>query len=131
MTLGETIRSLLVADATLSGLVGTRIYPNEMPEGVTLPAVVYQVISDVPENSFTGQTSTDIKTARLQVDSYARAIGTVGAYAQAHAVAAAIENVIGNLSSADLSANVNDAGRDLYDNVTQYHRVQQDFIVWR
>lgn len=128
-TLGETLRTRLMADAAVVALIGARLYPNELPEGSPLPAAVYGIISNVPESSFTGDTSTTLKTARVQIDSYARAsTAGGGGYAQAHAVAAAIEAVVGNFKEPDLSANPEN-DRDLYDNVTQYHRVQQDFIV--
>lgn len=129
-TAGETIRARLIADAPTAALVGTRVYPNELPQNVTLPALVYNVVSDVPENSFTGDTSTRLKAVRLQVDCYARAIGSVGSYAGAHEVADCVENVIGNLSEPGLSGNY-ESSRDLYDNVTQYHRVSMDFTIWR
>lgn len=133
-TVGASIRALLIADGATAALVGTRIYPNELPQKVQLPAIVYTLISDVPEASFDGDTSTTLKAARLQIDCYARADGSGsaprGAYEKAHAVAACVERVVGNLAEHDLSANYESA-RDLYDNVSQYHRVSMDFTVWR
>lgn len=38
----------LEADSDLSALIGTRIYPQILPQGGTLPAVVYQLISRTP-----------------------------------------------------------------------------------
>lgn len=37
----QWLRTLLTADATLTGLVSTRIYGDLAPQGVTLPFVVY------------------------------------------------------------------------------------------
>lgn len=129
--LGEAIFAALTADAAVTALVAQRIFPDELPEGIELPAIVYQVISDVPENSFDGDAATRRKTARLQVDSYARAeTGKSGRYRRAHQVATAVENVIANLSDVDLSGSL-DAARDLYDNVTGYARVSQDFWLFR
>lgn len=38
---GDAINALLLADAPTVALVGTRIFPDEMPQGEVLPAVVY------------------------------------------------------------------------------------------
>ncbi len=46
MSLGESIRSILLADPTVSGLVGTRIYPLELPLSCTFPALTYSFPSD-------------------------------------------------------------------------------------
>ena len=36
------LRSLLLSDATIAGLVGSRVFPMFKPEGQAYPAVVYQ-----------------------------------------------------------------------------------------
>jgi hypothetical protein len=41
----EALYSVLAADETVSGLVGTRIYPLSIPDNAAMPAVVYQRIS--------------------------------------------------------------------------------------
>lgn len=126
---GSAIRALLLADATVASLVSTRIYPNVLPQSVTLPAIVYSVISDVPELSFDGAIEDTLASVRMQIDCYARPVGS-GAYGQVHQVAAAVKAVIGNLSAPGFNANY-ETMRDLYDDQTRYHRVSMDFIVWR
>ena len=123
---GEAVYSALSADGTVSGLVGTRIYPNVMPEGSDLPAVVYSVISDVPENSFTGAYADRLRGARVQVDCYARPSTAGGAYRQAETLAEAVDACL----TSQLTC-WREVSRDLYDDVTQYHRVSIDFAVWR
>lgn len=41
----DTLRSDLIGDAGVSALVGTRVYANVLPEGVTLPAIAYRTVS--------------------------------------------------------------------------------------
>jgi hypothetical protein len=130
VTLGETIRARLVANAAVTALVGGRIFPNVMPEGSTMPAIVYTIVSDVPENSFDGSASSRLKNATVQIDSYARASKGIGAYAGAHQVDDAVVEVVANLQEPGLSATLESA-RDLFDNETEYHRVSSDFTVWR
>ena len=41
----DLIRDLLVADATLAGLVGTRIYPDQAVQGAAFPYVIFTFLS--------------------------------------------------------------------------------------
>lgn len=40
---GVVVRTLLAADATVAGLIGARIYPEEAPDEADLPLIVYGV----------------------------------------------------------------------------------------
>lgn len=124
MTTLEAIREKLAADLPLAALVGTRIYPQVIKQGAATPAVVLTVVSEVPQNTFTGAPGSLLLSARVQVDAYA------ATYREAHAVADAVDAVIGALSSPSLSA-YRDNKQDLYDDETQQHRVSLDFSVWR
>lgn len=128
-TLGETVRTVLMGDAAVVALIGTRLYPNKLPQGAAMPAAVYNVISSVPENSFTGQVATTLKSSRVQIDCYARADAKGGGYAQAHAVAKRIGEVLGDVAEADV-AGVLELERDTFDDVTQFHGVSMDFTIW-
>lgn len=127
MTVGEAIRAALVADATVAGLVGGRIYPALMPQGTVEngsgPAIVYTVASDVPQNALTGDSTTRMVNARVQIDAYSKT------YLEAHLVAAAVDAVVSALATPALSA-WREVSRDLYDNEAQLHRVSADFSVW-
>ncbi len=128
MTLGESVRTELVGASEVTALVAERVHPSVMPQGSALPAVVFSIISDVPENSFTSAASATqsiISVARLQVDCYAKT------YIKAHEVAAAVDLVLSNLAgpTPKLSA-WRENLRDLYDNETQLHRVSLEFSVW-
>ena len=45
MNLGKYIFAMLSADATLTTLVGTRIYPVFLPQAAAYPAIVYTVVN--------------------------------------------------------------------------------------
>lgn len=40
---GVVVRTLLAADATVAGMIGARIYPEEAPDEANLPLIVYGV----------------------------------------------------------------------------------------
>ncbi len=44
----------LNAVGAVTSLISTRIYANTLPDGTTHPAIVYQLISDVPFDSILG-----------------------------------------------------------------------------
>jgi hypothetical protein len=48
------IYSLLSTDVTVSGLAGTRIYPNDAPQSATVPYIVYDQIGGSRDYSFDG-----------------------------------------------------------------------------
>lgn len=54
MSAETALYAALVARAGLTALVGTRIYPDAIPEDATLPAVVYQRASTAPIVSIGG-----------------------------------------------------------------------------
>lgn len=130
LTIGEQVFAKLSADAMVAQLVGQRLFPDILPQGAALPAVVYQVIEERSQNTLSGLSSDDITSTTLQVNCYARpSAAGGGGYLQAHAVADAVEAVLGNLSDVGLSAWLQ-LRRDLYDNDTEYFRVSLDFSLW-
>jgi len=124
MSIGDSIFQALSADATVTGLVGARIYPNRIPQGprsISYTAIVYQVVSDVPQNAFTGDASTRLRNARVQIDCYAKL------YDDAQAVADAVDLVVTTVASLK---GWTETRRDLYDDEAQLHRVSMDVFVW-
>lgn len=47
----EDVYTILSSDATLANLVGDNIFPVIVPEGHTLPAVVFTVLEEVANNT--------------------------------------------------------------------------------
>lgn len=121
MTTIETIRAELAANGTLTGLVGTRIYPQVLAQEATVPAIVLSVVSEVPQNTLTGTTER-LRMSRVQVDCYATT------YLGAHQVADAADAVLSALMRHDLSAQ-RENFQDIYDDAAQLHRVSSDYLV--
>lgn len=47
MSASKALRARLIADATMTGLVGNRIYPGRAPQKTAMPYIVYHRISTV------------------------------------------------------------------------------------
>ncbi|MBI4916873.1 MAG: DUF3168 domain-containing protein [Acidobacteria bacterium] len=65
----SSLRLRLIASGALYALVGDRIYRQLLPPGVTLPAVSYNVVSDIGEQAYTGPVG--LRAARVQFSAWA------------------------------------------------------------
>lgn len=50
----KAIKSILVADATVLALVSTRVYPNWVPQGASMPAISFNQVSGIRDYSMDG-----------------------------------------------------------------------------
>lgn len=68
MSLESDIRAFLIADADVTAIVGTRIFPLRIPQGQALPAIRYVVIASSSDHHL-GGTSGSAETT-IQFDCY-------------------------------------------------------------
>ena len=115
-------RALLTADATVTALVGARIYPGKLPQSPTFPAVRCTVISDAGLPSLGGNTSGK-QNGRLQVDCYAKT------YDGAQSVGNAVSAVLASYSTPSLTS-LQVSRRDLYEDQTELFGVSIDLSLW-
>lgn len=94
-TIEEAIYWILTNDATVVSLVSTRIYPNEIPQGKSMPAVSVQQISGVRDHSLDGPSG--LVEARFQVNCWED--DYVGARTLAHAARLALNNYSGTVGT--------------------------------
>lgn len=71
MSLQTAIFAYLSADAQLTALVNTRIYPVRLPEKATIPAITYRRVSTNREETYGGGTDTWVR-ARVQFNCWGR-----------------------------------------------------------
>lgn len=67
MSASKALRARLIDDATISGLVGTRIYPGRAPQKPTMPYLVYHRISTIRESTL-DIGNAKVPEVRMQVD---------------------------------------------------------------
>lgn len=70
MTPEVAVRTRLVADPAVYALVGTRIYPDLLPQAPTLPALVYLRASALPDG-LTQDNRVGPEQPRIQIDAWA------------------------------------------------------------
>ncbi|NBW11862.1 MAG: DUF3168 domain-containing protein [Caulobacteraceae bacterium] len=75
--IAEAVCQYLLATGAITALVGTRIYPDDLPNNCTMPAIVYREVSDV--ESYHMQGADGLSSARIQVDSYGASAASANA----------------------------------------------------
>lgn len=124
MSLETELRSRLAADATISGIVGTRIYPGILPQKPVYEALVFRRISGPRLRHLTGPSG--MGTARIQIDSWAEK------YTEAQALADAVKDRLhgfdGTLTTLRVSISL-DNEIDDYDEDAKVYRVIQDYLI--
>lgn len=55
MELEEVLTAYLLDYPGLAALIDDKLYPDELPQGIKLPAVIYSKISDVKDHTLVGQ----------------------------------------------------------------------------
>lgn len=110
---------VLLAASDVTDIVSTRIYPMRMPQRGSLPAVVYQQISNTPVNSLDGDSGLD--NLRFQITAWART------YSQAVELSEAVRNAIA--ASSTLKA-ITENIIDTEDPDTRSYGVIADYSMW-
>jgi hypothetical protein len=104
--------------ATLSALVGGRVYPMVAPDSPTKPYIIYQNIANSPNNTLAD--GVPINNTRMQIDCY-------------DITYANVKNLSASISAAMAAAsfsNILTMNQDLYEQDPMLYRVQQDYSIW-
>ena len=124
MTVETDIRTKLLADGTISGLVSTRIYALKLPQKPTYPAITYSRISGPRSQLLDGPSTWGF--ARLEYDSWAKSY--VSAQSLAAAVRVDLDGFVGSLNGRSVVIRLENE-RDLYEDEDKLYRVTQDYLV--
>jgi hypothetical protein len=71
----EVLVAYILAQSGITGLIDRRLYPEEIPQGTTLPAVVYIKVSDVKLHTLTQQNKLEQPTFQFTALSFSKAEG--------------------------------------------------------
>ncbi|WP_128426290.1 tail completion protein gp17 [Gudongella oleilytica] len=69
MEIEEALTSYLLGFPELAALIDDKLYPDELPQGIKLPAVLYSKISDVKDHTLVGQNR--LESPMLQFTAFA------------------------------------------------------------
>lgn len=120
------LTTALLADAGISGIVATRVYPGILPQNPTYPALTYTLVSGPRKGTFTGA---GIKYPRYQFDAFARSYG--GALALAAALKAFMPATKTTWGSTAIDCAQLEDERDLpWDDDADVFRRMVDYRIW-
>lgn len=128
------LRAVLLADAAVAAIVGARVYPAILPQGVTQPSVVQSLISE--ETDYHMQGPSGLASMRVQVDAWA--LDQDDAVELAGAVKDVLSGFRGEVSfgsaspqsEAEVKGIFAVAARDDFDATAKMHRRSRDYEVW-
>lgn len=120
------IRTLLINNAAVSAIIGQRVYPNQLPQGVRSPSVVYNRITGRAEYTLAG--SGGLLEDLFQIDSIA--VDSDSATNLALAVHDALSAFKGPISGVTVRGIFRQNLRDLFDEAVQLNRMAGDYVVW-
>jgi len=122
------LRAFLLADAGIAAIVGTRVYPIKIPQGVKVASIVYFRVSGPGDYSMDGPSG--LARHRLQLDSWAPTADA--ATALANLVKDRIDGYSGVMGSGGAAVNVQGVFqtdlREDYDDDVELHRCGRDFM---
>lgn len=122
----EAVYAILVGDAEVSALVGTRVYPQVIPQDAALPAVAYSRISARRVKSHSGPSR--LARPRVQVTCSAKTYGA--AKALAAAARGALDGFKGTAAGLDVQGAWLDNDGDEYGDDGELRSVRMDFMIW-
>ena len=125
MSLETALRAYVLADAAIAAAVGQRMYPRRLPQGPTLPALVYLRVDTRREHDMDGPDG--LPRPRVQVTAW-------GANVQAATELAALVRVRldgyrGAWGAVAIGACLCVGERDLDDPETGRNAVAQDYMI--
>lgn len=65
--IGKAIYSLLDADATLTAKLGSKIFPDFIPQGTNFPALIYRIVNTDPAYTKSGAATLDEIDIQLEI----------------------------------------------------------------
>jgi len=132
MELASAIYTVLVTDVDVSALVGTRVYPEQVPQGSAFPYITFLNVTSSPIRSLSGYSG--VTKTMLQVDCFADDKATVVALKDAVRVAIGDRNNWQQaglvVQSSQLDAYRDTSERPFDGGERMVRRVSMDFIVF-
>ena len=121
----SALYTYITSDATVTGLIGTRLYPLDLPQEPTAPAATYLRVSTNPLYTHDGDAALD--EVRIQIDSFDTTV--LGAKTLAGAIRDRISGHNGDMEGTDVQSVFMDTEQDFGDPTTDLYRVSQDYLI--
>lgn len=132
ITIEEGLFAYLSTNAGLVALISTRVYPNKLPETVTLPALTYQRIDSPRVHTHDTSGATGTAYPRFQFDAWATTYASAKAITDA--LRAALNGYRGTMGTGGTAVTVQGAlvQDESFDDFADAGmlRISSDYIIW-
>lgn len=129
MHLEEALYTYLSTYAGLIALTSTRIYPEEKPQGCTMPAVIFSRISTNRE--YTMGLTQELSSPRFQITAYSDTHkGMLDVKAQLRTALLGYSGTMGGAGGVTVQTIVLDDENTGYEDETKQYYCDMDFIIW-
>ena len=125
MSIEKVIYSKLSGDSDVSALVATRIYPVNLPQKPTYPAIVYTRISGERAYSLGGPS--DLASPRFQIDCFASTYSA--AKDLASKIRSAINGFRGTVAGVLVQGVFLENDNDIFEDDFSVYRVSSDYFI--
>ena len=125
MSIRTGLRTHLLADGDVGALIGTRMYPNKLPQNPTYPSLTYEIISDIPYRALDGDSDRDRTRARI----HCWASTSTGAWDLATKVRASVADFSGLMGATAVSSAKFENWYDQFEDVPEVYQVVADFFI--
>jgi hypothetical protein len=126
VTLGKYLRMLVTSDASVAALAADRVYTEVLPQGPTVPALVFTEVAGGDDVALDGPTGA--RSRRVQVDAWAAT--REEATSLALAAKAALAGHVGAAAGLCVDGVFFLTERWDYDAETRLYRTSADFKIW-
>jgi len=125
MSISQALRAFLLAQPSIVALVGTRIYPQVLPQQPTYPAITYAQVSGVRMQILEGPAGR--ARPRITINSWGESHESMDALAGA--LRAALDGYAGPMGDLSVGAVVLDNEFEVFEEEARVHRKLQDYII--
>lgn len=128
MNAEKVVYALLSADAGVTAIVSTRIYPSDLPQQIAVPAIVYRHVDTVDRPTIHGDGGPQLVQSRISVIALANDYSTIKALHEA--VKAALRYQYGTIAGVQVATITRDiVGPGLFDPDLERHEQGVDYLV--
>lgn len=132
LSLDDAIFTKLSTTSGITGICGTRVYPQDLPQGVTLPAITYQLVSNPVEATHDESPGSSLSHPRVQITAWSTT--HLGSVTLAAAIFSALHGFKGTVTSGQNSLQILGSlrvdKRASKEPVSGIYTRQQDFEIW-
>lgn len=115
----------------IAALCAARVYPNDLPQDITLPAVTYQIVSAPIESTHDEVVGQSLAHATYQIDAWATTYATAAAVArQIHLALHTFRGAVPGTPMFQVNLCLRTSKRPNKDPETGLYWISQDYEIW-